>query len=409
MPTPTLPSIERVREHFPSLAGGVAFMDNAGGSQLPRSVAEAMFGYMTTTYVQLGAGYPTSVAASRIVADAHDFVETLMGASDAGKAILGSSSSALLRMLSDVYADTLKPLDEVIVAESGHEANVSPWISLGKRGATIRMWEADPDSGVCTVESLAQLLTDRTRIVAFPHVSNLLGGVEDVQLCVKLAQRAGARVVVDGVAFAPHLAMKVAEWGVDWYSFSCYKVFGPHMAALYGSSDALRDVVGQNHPFFANDDIPYKFELGGVNHESCAGLLGIVPYLNFLAGRESDAHFDRSAVEEAFAAIQALETPLAARLLQYLRSNPKIRIVGPATNASRVATISFVHRDVDSGAISAHLDGSGIGMRNGHMYSLRLLERLGIPPTPGVARISLSHYNAIEEVDRLIKLLEQIL
>lgn len=395
-----------VRAWFPSLTSGEIYMDNAGGSQVPGIVADAVRDYMLREYVQVGADYPASQRATRNVAEAHAFVETLFGGEGAGKAILGSSSSTLLRMLADAYADAGGSRNVVVVAESGHEANVSPWLHLAKRGWEVRWWHADSETGVCTLESLQSLLDDRVRVVAFPHVSNILGGIEDVLPCVRAAQAAGARVVVDGVAFAPHLPMRVAEWGVDWYVFSTYKVFGPHMGALWGRHEALAELVGPGHSIVPADSVPYKFELGGVNHEGCAGLNALRPYFAFLAGASA---FDRQAAVAAMDAVDALERPLTERFLDFLRSKP-VRILGRSDSGpGRLPILSFVHPNVPSKAIADVAAKHGIGMRWGNFYSYRLLERMGVPPTTGVARVSFAHTNTMDEVEKLIAALDPLL
>jgi selenocysteine lyase/cysteine desulfurase len=188
---------------------------------------------------------------------------------------------------------------------------------------------------------------------------------------------------------------------------SFYKVFGPHIGTLFGKHEAIAELTGPNHYFLAKDYLPGKFELGGVNHESCAGLLGSRPYFNWLANREQ---FDRTTVVEAFKAIEELERPLTEQFLDFLNSKPNVRIVGRSTaDRSRVPTISFVHDSVSSKAIADKAMTAGIGIRWGNFYSVRLLERMGIDPKSGVARASFAHYNTADEVDRLIKALDPIL
>jgi len=402
-----LPAIDAVRAHFPALASDCVFMDNAGGSQVPAGVADAIRDYMLTSYVQLGADYDLSKRATQTVDGAHAFMNTFMGGDGIGKTILGPSTSALCRMLADCYEDILRPGDEIVVATSGHEANVAPWLRLATRGATVRFWEPNPVTGLTEASALEPLLSERTRLVAVAHVSNVLGAVEDLAPSIAMAHQAGARVLVDGVAYAAHRAIDVAALGADFYVFSCYKVFGPHMAALFGKHEALAELTGPNHAFVPRDSIPAKFELGGVLHEGCAGLLALRPYLGFLAGRPG---FDRSTVVGAFDAIVALEDPLTKQVLDYLRAQPGIRIVGPSESGpSRVPTISFIHESVPSAAISQAAAAENIGLRYGHCYSSRLLERMGIDPRNGVARASLAHYNTAAEVDRLIDVLGKAL
>jgi len=382
-------------------------MDNAGGAQVPASVADAVRDYYTTSYVQVGADYPASARATKTVADAHQMVNAIMGGEDVGRVILGASTSTLCRMLADCYAEVLQPGDEIVVGQSGHEANVGAWANLAKRGLHVKIWQANPETGVCELSTLKELLTDRTKVVAFVHVSNILGQVEDIQPCIDLAHSVGAKVVVDGVAYTPHLPVDVEKWGADWYVFSCYKVFAPHVGALFGRHDAIAELTGPNHYFLAKDYLPGKFELGGANHESCAGLLGLRPYLQWLAGRDS---FDRQTVLDAWNVMESLESPLTEQFLRFLASKPRVRVTGQSeAGANRVPTISFIHDSLSSKEIADKAMAVDCGMRYGNFYSVRLLERLGIDPKMGVARASFAHYNTAEEVDRLIAALDPIL
>jgi cysteine desulfurase family protein (TIGR01976 family) len=399
----------RIRSHFPALGGDTIYLENAGGSQVPRSVADRISDYMLHSYVQVGAGYPLSRHCTRIVEEAHDFATLLMNGSK-GHVILGPSSSALLHMLAECYAEVLLPGQEVVVAETGHEANIGPWKMLKSCGLELRWWWFDPDSGTCPIEELEGLVNERTALVALPHVSNLLGDIIDIQAVTEIAHRAGARVVVDGVAYAPHRAIDVAAWNVDWYAFSTYKVYGPHMAALYGRRDAVEELHSPNHFFIPEDEMPHAFELGGVNHEGCAGLLGVADYFKALAGLDADAVLDRDAVIRVYGLMTRCELPLQQRLIEYLQARSDVRLVGPAEKGrSRVGTISFVHQSKSSREITRVVDGSGIAIRNGHMYAYHLCEALGLDPEDGVVRISLVHYNTPKEIERLIEVLERAL
>jgi cysteine desulfurase family protein (TIGR01976 family) len=372
-------------------------------------VADRIRDYMVSSYVQLGAGYPLADRATRLVDEAHDVVRLLFNGSE-GEVILGPSTSALLRMLADCYSKKLSPGDEVVVAEIGHEANVGPWKSLQRFGVELEWWRMDPATCESPIEALAELLTDRTVLVAFPHVSNLLGEIMDVAEITRLVHDAGARVVVDGVAYAPHRAMDVTAWGVDVYAYSTYKVYGPHMAAMWANHDTLAELDSPNHFFIPGDELPYAFELGGVCHEGCAGILGLRDYLAELAGVGEPSEIDRPAVERAFDVMAACEMPVQARLIEYLRSRDDVRIVGPDhARPSRVGTISFLHATKSSSEIADAVNRSGIGIRHGHMYAYHLCQALGLDPDDGVVRVSLVHYNTADEIERLIDVLERAL
>lgn len=400
---------ERIRAQFPALAGDTVYLENAGGSQVPAIVADSIRDYMLTSYVQLGAGYPLSRRATELVDEAHDFVRLMMNGED-GHVILGSSTSALLLMLASCYARVLDEGAEIVVAQTGHEANVGPWKKLASLGLELRWWEMDANTFECPLSDLENLLSDRTALVAFPHVSNLLGDIVDIERVTSLAHEAGARVVVDGVAYAPHRAIDVSAWNVDWYAYSTYKVYGPHMAALWGRRDAIAELPGPNHFFIPDEELPYKFEVGGASHEGCAGILGLRAYLATLVGEADPRTLDRLAIERAFDFMTACELPLQARLIEYLRSRDDVRIIGPTANGdSRVGTISFVHNSKSSAEITAAVDRSGIGIRHGHMYAYHLCEAAGLEPEDGVVRTSLVHYNTMEEIERLIEVFDAVL
>ena len=405
-PSNALPDQRQVRAQFPALAGETVFLENAGGSQVPGFVADRMHRYLTQTYVQLGAGYPLSQQCTATVDEAHAFARTFVNAGD-GQAILGSSSTALLNILAHSYSRVLKPGQKIILAETGHEANLGCWKRLNRVGVEIDWWRMDPESFACSLDNLSKLLDDRTVLVALPHVSNLLGGIVDLKVISELVHAAGARVVADGVAYAPHRAIDVRDWNVDWYVYSTYKVYGPHMAVLYGKKDALGELVGPNHFFIPDDDLPYKFEPGGANHESCAGLLGLGDYLKFLTGSVS---CDRAMIEKAFARMQAWEEPLVKQLLDYLNNRKDVRVIGPTRGGpDRVGTVSFLHNTKSSREITEAIDKTHIAIRHGHMYAWHLCDALGLDPEDGVVRVSFVHYNTAQEIDRLLGILDGVL
>ncbi len=396
-----LPTQAEVRSCFPALNDDFAYLENAGGSQVPGVVADAMRRHMLTNYVQLGAGYLQSLHATETVADAHVFAEELMGG-PRSSVVLGPSTTALCHILAEAYGRKLEAGDEVVISEAAHESNAGPWERLSERGIRVVVWKLDKERQGMSLDGLRSVLSERTKVVAFPHVSNLLGEVDDVRAITDLAHAAGAQVVCDGVAYAPHAAVDVATWGVDWYVFSLYKVYGPHMAALYGSKQAFEGLEGPNHFFIDRGAIPAKWELGGCSHEGCAGLLGLRSYLAFLAG---GAYEGRATVERAFGVMNALESPMHDRLVTYLGAKRGVRIVGnPVTGI-----VSFVHETKSSPEIVSETDRRKIGIRYGNMYAWRLCEALDLDPLPGVVRVSMLHYNTMAEIDRLIQVFEEVL
>jgi len=408
-----MPSLQAIRSQFPALASPTTFLDNAGGSQLPACVIDAMAAYLATSYAQIGGSYPESLAAAAAVHDAHVLMARWANAADESHAILGPSDSALVRMLADAYLDAgiNDGRDEVIVSIHGHESNIGPWVRLEKFGWKVTLWTDLPVAGEAFPATLRSKLSKRTKLVVFPHVSNILGSVVDVRTIADMAHAAGSRLVVDGVAFAPHRAIDVQAFGADWYSWSTYKVLGPHAAVLVGSAEAMAEVTGPNHFFMPANAWPKKFELGGVSHEACAGMVAVQPYLRMLAGAERSrnaAMIERGTIERALGVMAELELGLQERLIHGLLRIPGLKILGPTeTGIDRVPTVSFVMPDKSSRAVATAANANGLAMRFGQFYSHRLVSTLlpGGDVEDGVMRISLVHYNTAAEVDAVLAFL----
>jgi selenocysteine lyase/cysteine desulfurase len=211
--------------------------------------------------------------------------------------------------------------------------------------------------------------------------------------------------MIDGVAYAPHHAPDVRAIGADWYVYSPYKVFGPHMGALFATHGALDPLTGPNHFFIPKAELPRKWEPGGVSHEACAGLLALGTFAKQVLGLPASTNVTRQILVDAMNALVALEQGLQKQLLEGLQKHQQIRIVGPVTSG-RVATVSFLHAGESSATFAKRANAAGLGVRYGHFYSKRLLEEMGIDPREGVIRASLVGYNSPEDVSRLLGLLQ---
>ncbi len=270
--------IEFVRNQFPSLDREFVYMDNAGGSQTLAKVAERISGYLLHHNVQLGASYKVSREAGEKLAYATKKVGKFINANRTEEVVMGPSSSMLLRILSICISRQWEKGDEVIVTNTDHEANVSPWTDLEKKGIKVKIWKANPDTFELEISDLKKLLSKRTKLVAVAQVSNILGTINPIKEIAKIVHQAGAKICVDGVAYAPHRKIDVQDLDVDFYVFSWYKTFGPHLAVMYGKYDLLYEMDGINHYFFRKEDVPYKFQPGNFNFELTYSLLGILEY-----------------------------------------------------------------------------------------------------------------------------------
>lgn len=408
---PSMPlDLGYVRSHFPALQGDWIFMDNAGGSQTLQMVAERISDYLLHSNVQHGASYAVSQQAARRVQMATEAMATLVNARHPSEIVMGPSATAQFRILALSLARGWQPGDEVIVTNTDHEANLSPWTDLQAQGIAVKVWRCDPESQQLSLDELDKLLSERTRLVAVTHTSNLLGTLNPIRSIAERVHAAGALICVDGVAHAPHRLVDVQALDVDFYVFSFYKVYGPHYALLYGRRELLVELPRFNHYFIDGEQVPYKFQPGNVNFELAYGTAGLADYLSQVARHHlRGSHLSlRQEMEAAFDLFAAHEEALAERLLTYLTAIPGVRIIGDLSpdRGRRVPTISFVVEGQPSDVIVSGIDPFHIGIRYGDFYAKKLVYDLGLEAQNGVVRVSLVHYNTLEEVDRLIEAFE---
>ncbi len=384
------------------------FMDNAGGSQTVRHAMDAIVKYLTDYDVQLGASYATSVMASKQLEQATQAIQTYVNAERVEEVIVGASSTALVRILSLCLAQGWQAGDEVIITDVDHEANRAAWLDLQKQGLVIKTWCIRPETFELHTDDLLALMTNKTQLVCFTHVSNILGSINPISKWTELIHDHGARVFVDGVAYAPHRLIDVQAWDVDFYFFSTYKTFGPHQGVMYGKYEILDALPGFNHAFIQTT--PYKFQPGNVNYELCYAMGGVAQYLSELGAGQRTAEVNRANLTRAYEQIATHEAALLQHLFEYLITVPEIRIIGVADSNpdQRVATLSIVHDSSDSKAIVDQVDDFQVGIRFGDFYAVELINHLGLREKQGVVRISLAHYNTIAEVDALIAALTTV-
>ena len=399
--------LEFARAQFPALASGAAFFDNAGGSLVLKGVAERVADYLLTTSVQTGASYKQSQQATARLHESREKIARWIGAARPEEIVLGPTTTMMMRNLATAMASQMRPGDEVILTDFDHESNIGPWRILAARGVVFKTWSIDRDSLAINLRALERLMTKRTKLVCVTHASNILGSINPIAAIARLVHAQGARICVDGVAFAPHRAIDVAALDVDFYGFSFYKAFGPHFAVLYGKHERLLELDGLYHYFYGKDKVPAKLEPGNPNYELAWGCTAIVDYLDTLGGGGGD----HAAIERAFGEIATHEEIIAERLLSYLRARNDIRIVGEreADRALRVPTISFKADRRDAADLVARVDADDIGMRHGDFHSRGLVEHLGLAGQGGVLRVSMAHYNTLEDVDRLVASLDRAL
>ena len=373
-------------------------MDNAGGSQVLGSVIDSVSSYLSTTNVQLGAPY--SVARQ----STHKYTEGVAAAAKYVNAaphevVLGASTTQLLRNLS--IALNFPPESEIICSRLDHEANIAPWVQIAEwKNLTLKWWQPQTSSTNPKLDpqELKRLLTPKTRLVTCTHTSNLLGTISPIRAIADAVHTIpGAMLCVDAVAYAPHRPVDVKAFGADYYCFSWYKVYGPHISMLYASEAAQREMVSLGHYFKGHDALEDKLALAGANYESVQCIPHIVRYLE----------------EQNWQAMKAHEAKLQDIILGFLRHKEEVTIFGePSSDPElRVPTISFrVNGWQPEAFVDAVLAQSNFGFRSGHMYSKRLVNDVfGIPGDDGLIRVSLVHYNTEDEVRGLVDVFKKVL
>lgn len=400
-----------IRAEFPALNDDCIYLDNAGGSQVLKRVADRIHDYLLSTSVQLGASYAQSQSASEKVLSARRAIAEFINAHHDEEVVMGGSTTGLMFLLTQAILPGIREGDEIIVTDSDHAANIGGWMRLKNAGAIIKIWQVNHDSLTLELADLDSLLTPRTKWVAITHASNVLGTVNPVAEVAKRVHAAGARLCVDAVAYAPHRLVDVQASGADIYVFSFYKVFGPHFAVLWGKRELLLALPSLNHHFIGPEILPYKLQPGNVNFELSYGCVGIAEYLIAIGTQLGAVGNNRERMQTAFDHFAQHEDALAEKLLGYLRSKKRVRVIGQdhVKNGNRMPTISFVMANQSSETIVRHMDKFNIGIRFGDFYAKRLIETLGLQSHGGVVRISIAHYNTMGEIDRLIQHLDEVL
>ncbi|WP_062224238.1 cysteine desulfurase-like protein [Aureimonas sp. D3] len=401
--------LDFARAQFPALSGEWTFMDNAGGSQVLARVASRVSDYLLTSNVQTGASYEPSRISTARVSQSREAFARFMNC-EPGEIVEGPSTTILIRFLSEAMTGRLQPGDEIILTNTDHEANIGPWLKHEARGVKIRWWRCDPETFELDLEDLKSLMSERTKLVCVTHASNILGTINPIREIADMAHAGGAELCVDAVAYAPHRAIDVKALDADYYIFSVYKVFGPHHAVMFGKRDKLLALDNIYHYFFDKSRVPHKLEPGNINYECAYGSIGSVDYVEAL-GTRAGAGEGRAAIEAGFAAIAEQERAITARLLDFLGSRNSVRVIGRTSSAiaDRVSTVSFTVGDTSSREVVEGVDKAKIGIRYGDFYAKRIVEEHGLTRTDGTVRVSMVHYNTLEEVDRLIAALEPAL
>ena len=398
--------VAQVRALDPALANGSAFLDGAAGTQVPRAVIDAIADAYRRGIGNSGGAVPASERSAAITAAARAAVAALVGGDPAG-VVFGANMTTLTYRFAHTLGRTWGPGDEVIVSRLDHDANIRPWVQAAERAGARVVWaEIDPATGELPAAQYKNLVTERTRLVAVPAASNVLGVRPDVPAITATAHEAGALTYVDGVHATPHGPVDVTALGADFYATSAYKWSGPHVGAVIADPARLAGLRPEKL-LPAPDDVPSRFETGTPPYADLAGVAAAVEHL---AGLDPEAAGDlRARLVTSMAAVRAYEEGLFADLWQRLTALPGITAYGPAETgtgydggAARTATAYFTVAGHTPRQVTEHLAAQRINAWDGHNYAWEATGALGLREGGGAVRVGLVHYNDRREVDRLI-------
>jgi len=397
--------VRSVRTSFPALNEdeNFVFFDNAAGAQVPQGVLDAVNRHLLVNNVQRGGRYSKSQEVDAVIARARESVALLLNARHPTEVAFGMNATSFIRLISLAIGQTLAGRNEIIVTDMDHEANIATWLAL--RNAKFVWWKMRED-GNLHVEDLQEILSARTRLVACTVTSNALGSVVDVAAAAKAAHQAGAEIFLDCVHYGPHGLIDVQAIDCDYLVCSGYKIFSPHMGFLWGRRELLQSLPTFREDFIP-DEPPGKIEAGTFIYENVAGVDAAVRYLEELGAtlRDGDlnsANTRRNNIVHAMQAVRDYEATLSNELVRVFHE-VGATIYGIHDKArfhERVPTFCFNLPNCQPAIVTEALANAGIGVRDGHMYAPRLMRRLGLNPDSGAVRVSLVHYNTVEEIHR---------
>ena len=407
--------IEFVRSNFPVFQNpktkNLAFFENAGGTYVPNSVIAKLNNFMRETKVQPYGDFPSSIEAGEEMDKSINKISELLNIKK-DEFIIGPSTTMNMFLLSRAIKHWLKPGDEIIVTNQDHEANIGAWRKLSDEGMVLKEWSLNKESAELELEELKSLFTEKTKLLCVCHTSNIVASINNLKEIVTLAHRYDIKVVGDGVSYMAHDLAELKDINIDFYGFSLYKTFGPHLGLLYGKKELLEKTKNLNHEFLSKE-IPLTLNPGGPNHEELACLSGLTDYYEDLYNH----HFTNQKInlheksKKVFKLIYNHEEILMEKLLSFLKSKSSVKLIGKSTHlrSERMPTVSFTVNGKSSLSIAQDAGKNEIGIRSGDFYAWRCLKGLGIEGQDGVIRVSMVHYNSMDEVKKLIRFLEVVL
>lgn len=398
--------IDFIRSQFPAFREpslkGWSFFENAGGSYTCQQVIDRLLAFYTQTKVQPYYPYPASMEAGSKMDEAYTQLSAYL---NVGEDELNFGPSTTQNVY--VLANALRPMwsdgDEIIVSCQDHEANAGAWRRLADRGIVVKEWHIDEKTGILNLDDLDSLISSQTKMIAFPHASNVVAHINPVREIADIAHLAGAIAVVDGVSFAPHGLPDITALGADIYLFSLYKTWGPHLGAMFVKRELMLNMANQSH-YFNEGHARSCLTPAGPDHAQIAAAAGIASYLDAVYSH----HFDEEvAPAEKGRRLHKLfsdyEKSLLVPLLDFLKSRDDLIIIGPDDAEIRAATVTILPKNKSVAQITAALGEQKLMVGSGDFYGVRPLTEMNVDLDTGVIRMSFVHYTTMAEIEHLIR------
>ncbi|WP_445384416.1 aminotransferase class V-fold PLP-dependent enzyme [Robiginitalea sp. IMCC44478] len=402
--------LDFIRSQFPAFSepslSGWAFFENAGGSYPCKQVIQKLTDFYTLNKVQPYYPYPASQKAGAQMDTSYQRMAEYLNA-DPCEIHFGPSTTQNVYVLANAMRPMWQDGDEIVVSCQDHEANAGAWRRLADRGIKVVEWHVDAETGLLHPEQLEQLITSRTRLLAFPHCSNIIGEVNPVKEICQRAREKEILTVIDGVGYAPHGFPDLKELQADVYLFSLYKTFGPHLGLMFIKKSLMGKMQNQSH-FFKEGITRSMFTPAGPDHAQIASVSGILDYFDTVYTH----HFKKEATgPEKNKALNTLfhqhESSLLKPVLDFFKSREDVRLLGSYRVGTRAPIVSFLPLKKPVEQVYKALIDHKLMLGMGDFYAVRPLMDMDIPRQPGVIRISFLHYTSLEEIDQLLEGLEK--
>jgi cysteine desulfurase family protein (TIGR01976 family) len=394
--------VQRIRKHFPSLNTGVSFFDGPGGSQVPDVVGQAIKEAITMASSNRGTVTESEQNADKCVVEFRASVADLIGCDPKG-VVYGRSWTQLTYDFSRNLAKTWKPGDQIVVSRLDHDSNIRPWIQAAESvGAVIKWAEFDRTTSDLSASAVADLLSDKTRLVAVTGASNTLGTRPNLMEIGAAVHSSKALFYVDGVHLTPHAPIDMKQIGADFYGFSAYKLMGPHCAAL-AADPSLLETIPNDKLLPSTTVVPERFEFGTLPYEIMAGVTAAINFIADLV--PSTAASRRERILLSMKALEDYEFELFTYMEDSLFQIPGLTSFGHAK--LRTPTLYFEIPGIESAKIYHHLATRNVNAPAGNFYALEISRALGLGDK-GAVRVGLAPYNTNEDVDRLIAALRDL-